>query len=74
MGGSEVQFEDWHVTIQVIAFVVIFLAFCYFTVRTLFMKREKEKRMAAMPLDDDSASEATPQTRNGDPEDPPKSD
>jgi cbb3-type cytochrome oxidase subunit 3 len=52
MNGAKVSFEDWHALIQGVAFVIIFLAFCYFTFRTMMMKKEKERAMAAMALDD----------------------
>ena len=58
MNGAEVQFEGWHKWIQVAAFTIIFLTFCYLTIRTLLMRRDHEQKMAAMPLEDeDHASE-----------------
>jgi hypothetical protein len=53
MNGAKVHFEEWHALVQGVAFVLIFTAFCYFTVRTLMMKKDQEKRLAAMPLQDE---------------------
>ena len=67
MNGAKVQFEGWHTWIQVIAFTIIFLAFCYFTIKTLMMKRDREQKMAAMPLDDENdtpENDDTPQNRS----------
>lgn len=60
MNGAEVQFEGWHVWVQIIAFTIIFLAFCYFSIRTFFMKPDREQELAAMPLDDPSAEKQDP--------------
>lgn len=59
MNGAKVTFENWHVWVQIIAFFVIFSAFCYFTFRTLRMSKEKEKNLASMPLDLDEADAST---------------
>jgi cbb3-type cytochrome oxidase subunit 3 len=60
---SSIQFEDWHATIQVIAFTLIFLAFCFFTIKTLLMKKERAQQLAAMPLRDQEDSEKPTSTK-----------
>jgi len=52
MSGAEIQFEGWHVGVQITAFVIIFLAFFYFSIRAFMMKKDKEDRLASMPLED----------------------
>ena len=54
MNGAEVQFEDWHVAVQLIAFCIIFAAFLFFSVKTFLMKKDKEKKLASIPLEDES--------------------
>lgn len=66
MNGATVQFEDWHVWIQVVAFTIIFLAFCYFTMRTLLMKKDREQKLASMPLDDGIEAPEKPDTKHTD--------
>jgi len=62
MSGSEVQYEDWHVGIQIAAFTVIFIAFCYFSIRAFLMKKDKEDKMAAMPLEEEEEASSDSQS------------
>lgn len=62
MNGAKLQFENWHAWVQVVAFTIIFLAFCYFTVRALLMKKDREQKMAAMPLQDEPDHSETSDT------------
>lgn len=57
MSGAKVAFEDWHVVIQTVAFIVIATFFVVFTVRALIMKKDKIDRMASMPLQADERNE-----------------
>jgi hypothetical protein len=52
MNGAKVAFEEWHVWVQTIAFIIIFSAFCVFSIKAFLMKKEREQELASMPLDD----------------------
>jgi hypothetical protein len=49
---GNINFEDWHVVIQTVAFIIISSFFVVVTIRTLLMKKERENALAAMPLDE----------------------
>ena len=63
MNGAKLHFENWHAWVQVVAFTIIFLAFCYFSVRALLMKKDREQKMAAMPLQDEPDNPANTDTK-----------
>ncbi|MBN2234837.1 MAG: hypothetical protein JW706_06785 [Opitutales bacterium] len=50
--GSRIQPEEWHALIQILAFLLCFLAFLYFVLRALLMKKDTAGKLAAMPLDE----------------------
>jgi cbb3-type cytochrome oxidase subunit 3 len=68
MNGAKVQFEGWHVWIQIAAFTIIFIAFCYFTIRALFMNKDREQKLASMPLNDGVDASEKQNTQPNDPD------
>ncbi|GEM_PF-476271 len=50
--GSRIQPEEWHALIQVLAFLLCFLAFLYFVIRAVLMKKDTAGKLASMPLDE----------------------
>lgn len=48
-----VLFEEWQMTITLIAFFLSFATFTYFTVRALSMRRKDREHMANLPLEKD---------------------
>ena len=51
---SRVTHEDWTNIVPMIAFAVMFTVFLITTIRALRLKPEERKRLATMPLNEDS--------------------
>lgn len=51
---KRLQFEDWSAAITIVAFILCFLTFLYFTWRAVRMSKRERDRMANLPLDDSS--------------------
>ncbi|MDP0500746.1 MAG: hypothetical protein Q7P63_11685 [Verrucomicrobiota bacterium JB022] len=49
---KRVTFEDWQTIITLIAFVLTFATFIFFTVRALLMKKRDLDHTANLPLED----------------------
>ncbi|MCC5834040.1 MAG: hypothetical protein JJU20_04845 [Opitutales bacterium] len=48
-----VLFEEWQMTVTLIAFFLSFATFTYFTVRALRMRKKERERMSNLPLEKD---------------------
>jgi len=49
---KRVTFDDWQTIVTLIAFVLTFAAFVFFTVRAFFMKKRDLDQRANLPLED----------------------
>jgi hypothetical protein len=50
---KRILYEDWQMSIPVVAFGITFAGFLFFTVRGLIMKRSDREHMAFLPLEDE---------------------
>ena len=48
-----VLFEEWQMTITLIAFFLTFATFTYFVVRALRMRKQERDRLSNLPLEKD---------------------
>ncbi len=51
---KRIQYAEWQEILPVLAFCISFLLFLLIVVRALRMRKERARRMANLPLDDDT--------------------
>jgi len=56
---SRIHYDNWQTVIPLIAFILTFTVFIYFSIRALFMRRPQIESMSNLPLENDE----TPNTR-----------
>ena len=52
---KRIQYEDWQNAIGIIAFAIFFVAFIFFVVKAILMKKDKVEHMANLPLEEDNS-------------------
>jgi len=57
---KRVTFEEWQAIITLVAFIIMFGAFVYFTIRALRMSRRQRDHMANLPLQDEEPKHSNP--------------
>lgn len=48
---KRLSYEEWQAIIPIIAFLITFAGFLIFSIRALFMHRDRAERLSELPLD-----------------------
>ncbi len=53
---KRLSYDEWQALIPIIAFAITFAGFLIFSIRALFMRRERAHQLSELPLEDSKTS------------------
>ena len=61
---KRISYDEWTEVVPIVAFILTFAVFVFFVVRAIRLHRDEAGRMAALPLDLDTATNNREETRD----------